>query len=110
MVFNVGETHSWFFNSPLTSRYPDGAIGNDVSFAHDARGLHPQRPEDSRLQHVTVKRTGHTVDQDAQRQIAEIAVTPFRPGGKARGIPVDDFEKIVLGVVFAEIESLSDSR
>ncbi len=110
MVFRAWRDPLLVLQLTLDQAIARRAIGNDVSLADDARSLHPQRTKDSLLQHVAVKRAGHAMDQNAQRQISEIAVAPVRARRKGQRNRLHDFEKFVFAMVFAEIEILSDSR
>src|SRR6202011_4884985 len=87
-------------HQPIAGR----AVGNYVSLAHDARALHPERMEDALFEYIAVELAGDAVDEDAQRQVSEVAVTPFCAWRKSQRDSGYDFEKIVLGVVFAKIE------
>ena len=104
VVFKVGETHSWFFNLTFHQTISGGAVGNDVGLAHDARGLHSQRLEDALFEHIAIELAGDLVDQNAQRQVSQIAVFPFGARRKGQRDSLYNFEKISFGVVLAEVE------
>ena len=91
MVFKVGETHSWFLTLTFHQTISGGAIGNDVGLAHDARGLHSQRLEDAFFEQIAIELAGDLVDQDAQRQVSEIAVFPFGTWRKGQRDPLYNF-------------------
>ena len=46
------------------------------------------------------------MDEDSESHISEIAVAPFRAGGKGQRNALDDSEFVGFGVVLAEVELL----
>ena len=77
MVFKRGRNPFLILEFAFDQAISRGAIGNDVGFAHDAR-VHAQRLEDAVMQEIAVELAGDAMDENAQRQISEIAVGPLR--------------------------------
>ena len=61
------------FHQTITS----GAIRHDVGFADDARRVHSQRLEHALPQKVSIELSADFVNQNAEQDITEVAVTPL---------------------------------
>src|SRR5262245_942185 len=57
-----------------------GAVRDDVSLADYASCFHVERLENAFLDKISVKFPGYFADQNAERQIAQIAVAPLFTG------------------------------
>ena len=81
---SLGATHSWFFISSLHQVIARRPVRNDVRLADDASGLHSQGMEDALRQKIAVELAGDAVNQNSQRQITQIAVSPVRARRKGQ--------------------------
>src|SRR5580765_1041197 len=64
---------------------PRGAVRNNVCLADYAGRRHVERLENPLLNKVAIEFAGDSMNQDAESQVAQVAVTPARAGWVCRG-------------------------
>ena len=103
MVLTVGETHL-ILELPVDQPVPAGRLRDDVRLADDAGRRHPERPEDPLLQKIAIELAGHPVNENAERQVAEVAVAPARCRAHRPAKWPRRSEKLLFGVVLRLVE------
>ena len=83
---------------------PGRAMRNDVLLADDARRLHAERHEHAVPQHVAVEASRGAADEDAQHQVARVAVVPPRARRELELEAEGQLRQLILGVVAPQVD------
>ena len=84
---------------PLDQPVAVRAVGHDVAFRDDSGGAHAQRLEYLRPQQIAVEGARDPVDDDAEQDVAGVAVAPARAGLEQRVQPRGEADQVVFAVV-----------
>ena len=89
-------------NQPVASR----TIRDDVGLRDNTRLVHAERIEYVFLEKIAVEFPRDFMDQDAERHVAKVAVSPFFSRSEAQRLRLDHFQQLVLGIILLQGKAL----
>src|SRR5213078_1237636 len=100
----LGRDPFLIFQCAIFQSVAGGPVRDYVGFTDYAGMTHAERSEHVLLQQIAIKLAGYFLDENSERDVTEIAVTPLLSRSEAKRLRRDHLQQLILGVVLLQRE------